>query len=644
MKRIFLIGILPFFLLTACDKWLDIVPEEDMTTIDTDFETRDEAENWLLSCHMFLQKTIPGFEYNEAFVGSDELVAGDFLLNRPLGFEGLKIAAGLQNSLNPYCDIWSQKDAYKDGRTDYYTAINMCNIFISKIDQVNNLDDSYKREWKAEIQALKAYYYFELVRHYGPIILVPENIDPNVPVEEMKVPRSPVDACFKAIVDLCDEAAKNLTPFNSKETDHRTFFNKEAALALKARALLYQASDLFNGNSDYANFTNKNGEPLFSTTRDEKKWRLAAEAAEEAIRVCLENGKHLVNDRTGNTPLQTTMANIEASVQTFNYTSDEALLMFKGAGNSVLYNYILPKIKSDKTNYLSGTSLAPSMKAVKMFYTEHGVPIDQDSKYHPNPYILIKETDPKYTDVVGLDMDILALHCNREPRFYANIAADRCYWRQGRTLSDLRLVEAYKGEEFGLKEKVIDPRSPQNLSGYWVKKWLSSKAALTNYASDVKAMGMDPYPVIRMAELYLIAAEAWTECGELEKAYENLNVVRERAGIPSVQEAWTNYAKSPKHLTKEGMREIVRQEWNIEFIFENMRFWNLRRWKTASIELNEKQYGWNVLGTTAAAFYNDNNGEIIVNSGKKFVAPRDYFWPIRSEETQISGCVQNPGW
>ena len=55
-------------------------------------------------------------------------------------------------------------------------------------------------------------------------------------------------------------------------------------------------------------------------------------------------------------------------------------------------------------------------------------------------------------------------------------------------------------------------------------------------------------------------------------------------------------------------------------------------------------YGWNVTGTTSASFYNNFQGPVVVKSDLRFVAPRDYFWPIRSEEVLTSGCVQNPGW
>ena len=154
----------PLFLFSACDSWLDIVPEEDMTTLDTEFETREVAEDWLRSCYMFLQDPVPSVASNEAFLGADEFVAGDYVKSiidyyqKPV-FSGVMIAQGMQNSLEPYSDRWSKKVGTTTslaGRTDYYTAINMCNVFISKIDQVYNLEAAEKRERKGEVMALKA--------------------------------------------------------------------------------------------------------------------------------------------------------------------------------------------------------------------------------------------------------------------------------------------------------------------------------------------------------------------------------------------------------------------------------------------------------------------------------------------------------
>ena len=646
MKRLIYSLLVYSFLFTACDSWLDVVLENDITTIDTDFETRDEANNWLESCYSFIMNKY-SIRESPGLLGADEMIWCDYLTSGyNWTFKNTFIPIGMQNSLDPYCDTWLQVvvNGSEKGRTDYYTAISMCNTFIAKIDQVYNMEEYEKIEWKAEVKALKAYYYLEMVRQYGPIILVPENIDPNAAIEVMKEPRCHVDTCFNAIVNLCDEVAEILPHFNQKKTNRRTYFNKEAVLALKARALLYQASDLFNGNPDYASFTNKRGEPLFSTVKDREKWRRAAEAAEEAIKVCLDGGRKLVDDQSASTELQTHMLNIEASTQVYNYTNDEVLWMIK---TDAIWNYTLPSLNTDPYQKLMGTTIAPTMKMVEMFYTINGLPISQDPTYGGgNIYNLTKETDPKYTDVVVLNEDIPVLHTRREPRFYANIAADRCYWRLGRNVDNLYKVEAYQGENFGLKAQRLTSTVPENLTGYWIKKWSCSRATLFDYASTESALGVNPFPAIRMAELYLIAAEAWNEYLDAPNAqvYDNLDEVRKRAGIPSVRESWAMARDKNKVNTQNGMRDIIRQEWNVEFAFEGVRFWNLRRWKTAYIELNEKIYGWNVTGNNKNSFYNNGKGPVVVDSKRKFLAPRDYFWPIRSEETMISGCVQNPGW
>ncbi len=646
-KKILIALLLPLFLSTSCSNWLDVVPEGDITTIDSDFETYSGAEDWLQSCYVFLQ-----FPYilanNVAFWGSDEMVADDYLLNSADHPSDLDILAGRQNVLNPYDDCWFTFDGIK--RDDYYTAIVMCNHFITRIDNVYNLEEVDKRERKAEVKALKAFFYFEMVRRYGPVIIVPENLDPNQDVEKLKLPRSHVDTCFNYIVRLCDEAAPDLPNAKQKVSNRKAYFNKEAAMALKARALVYQASDLFNGNPDYANFKNKDGEPLFSDKKDPEKWKRAADAAIAVIDYSRqEGGATLKQGALGNTPLQSTMLDIEQSVQTFNFVNDEALWMVKTySGGPQIYEYTMPNYDDGSYHSLPGACYVPTMKMVEMFYTENGLPIDQDLQWvgSGNPYAISEETDPKYTDVVALNEPIIMLHRKREPRFYADIAADRCYWRLGPTAGNLHKIEAYQGEDWGLKTTTLNALMAQNITGYWLKKWCSSKATLSAHQGNLSSLGDSPFPVFRLAEMYLIAAEALNEykAAPDQEVYDYLNVVRRRAGIPDVEVAWKNAKEPDKVKTQTGMRDIIRQEWNIEFAFEGYRYWNVRRWKIANIELNEKVFGWNVVGNNVNSFYNNGKGPIIVYSGNKFVAPRDYLYPIRSEEVQRAGCVQNPGW
>ena len=204
------------------------------------------------------------------------------------------------------------------------------------------------------------------------------------------------------------------------------------------------------------------------------------------------------------------------------------------------------------------------------------------------------------------------------------------------------LVEAHKGEDFGTSEDVVSSNSYQNVNGYWVKKHTYSNLQTRSYGVGVD----ETFPVIRLAELYLIQAEAWNEYeGPSEKVYDPLNKVRERAGIPDVETSWRSYSNQPSKVeTKEGMRDIIRQEINIELAFEGHRFFNLRRWKTAHEELNYRPMGWNILGEDWDTFYNRQQGPIPVETERKFTAPRDYLFPLRAEEILISGMVQNPGW
>ncbi|MFR7809188.1 MAG: RagB/SusD family nutrient uptake outer membrane protein [Butyricimonas faecihominis] len=90
-----------------------------------------------------------------------------------------------------------------------------------------------------------------------------------------------------------------------------------------------------------------------------------------------------------------------------------------------------------------------------------------------------------------------------------------------------------------------------------------------------------------------------------------------------------------------GMREIIRQEWNIEFAFRGRRFWNLRRWLIAAEELNSSLLGWNILGKDADSFYNNYAGPVVVWSQRKFVA-REIIcshWRARSYDFRL--CTES---
>lgn len=342
------------------------------------------------------------------------------------------------------------------------------------------------------------------------------------------------------------------------------------------------------------------------------------------------------------------MSDIEASVYS-RFNNQEFLLEWKYPDQ--FYMYILPRLIGDPVNYESSAMgcLSPSMKMVEMYYTVNGLPIESDMTWnYSNRYKLGFESSRAYEDVVALNSTIVNLHLAREPRFYACIAGDRMYWQRGTNTGNVDfnlLVEAHKDEEpWGTQADFLVSNDWQNINGYWLKKHLFSWLATQNYAGGLQN---ESAPIIRLAEVYLMQAEAWNEYLEQpdNRVYDPLDKVRERAGILPVREAWRTYSNNPAKVdSKVGMRDIIHQEYNIEFAFEGHRYWNIRRWLKAQQVMNEKQYGWNILGTSAQTFYNNEEGPSVVWSKNKFVAPRDYFDPLNAEEILISGMVQNPGW
>src|SRR5690606_40328861 len=137
--------------------------------------------------------------------------------------------------------------------------------------------------WKAEARFLRAYFYANLMMQYGPVILMPEELlAPDATIEEISLPRNTYDECVEYVVSEINTAIPDLpmTPVNTREWGR---INRGMALAFKSRVLLYAASPLFNGNTDYADFKNLDGTVLVNQQYDANKWKLAADAAKEII-------------------------------------------------------------------------------------------------------------------------------------------------------------------------------------------------------------------------------------------------------------------------------------------------------------------------------------------------------------------------
>lgn len=619
----------------GCRKYLDIVPD-NVATIDNAFKMRADAEKYLFTCY----NNLPQFGNEGAdpgFMTGDEFATVYPVLGNING--GLyRIARGEQNIVSPIANYWDSK---------YFQALRECNIFLENIDKVRDLTDFEKKRWVAEVKFLKAYYHYSLVRMYGPIPIVKKNLPISASVEEVKVKRQHVDSVFNYTVSLIDEAVQDLPVILPNEFAELGRITKPIALAIKAEILTTAASPLYNGNQNYANFKNKDNEPLFSNTASAEKWQRAAQACREAIDASEANGHKLYEfvPRSVTTKVSDStrrLMSIRAAV-----TDKWNVELIWGASNSTggggrgfqsLSQARLSPFTGTIPNESIGSMLAPPIHIAEMFYSNNGVPIDEDKSYkYGTRFTALRKALKSERYYIKEGYTTVQLNFDREPRFYADMGFDGGIWfGQGKNDDDNTWVLEGKLGQTGGRQGA----SLYSVTGYWPKKLANYNNTINDPAQQYSVEGY-PFPIMRLADLYLLYAEALNESqGPSAEVYGWIDKVRARAGLQGVVESWTKYSNKPsKFSSKDGLREIIQRERLIELVFEGKRFWDLRRWKVAENYLQRSVNGWDIAQREAANYYRVK--PIYTSS----FSLKDYFWPISENSLIVNpNLVQNPGW
>lgn len=617
--------------LSACKKnYLDIVPD-NVATLDNAFANRNEAEKYLFTCYAYLpQEGHP--DKNPGFSGGDEAWTYWPMSEDYFFLDAYNIARGDQSKSSPYMNYWDNFDS-----KNLWQGIRSCNIFLQNLDAVVDLQPYLKTRWIAEAKFLKAYFHWYLFRMYGPIPIADIALPVTASADEVKVYRQPVDSVVHYISNLLDSAAAGddntgLPLMITSSSTEQGRITKPAALAIKARLLVTAASPLFNGNNDFAGMNDANGKPLFNNTYDPAKWTKAAAACKTALDAATRAGIQLYyfNSALYQTdPFTQTEMNIRNAV--CEKWNQELIwgLTTGGSPTSWLQQYAIPQLDANNINLSLKGKLAPPLKMAELFYTKNGVPIDEDKTWdYTNRFNLrtVSSTDSGMQN----GYTTIGLHFDREKRFYADMAFDGSTWFMKNGNYN---VQSKSGQYSGKKQSRL-----YSVTGYYTKKIVNWNLVFSSTNLTVESY---PWPVMRLADLYLLYAEALNETGDQTTALSYIDPIRARAGLPSVADAWTNYSTNPtKYTTQDGLRGIIRQERLIEMAFEGSRFWDLRRWKTAPQTLSEPIYGWDILQST----YEDYNRKVLLYS-PRFVAPRDYFWPIKEYDLQINpNLIQNAGW
>ncbi|KAB6148801.1 RagB/SusD family nutrient uptake outer membrane protein [Bacteroides xylanisolvens] len=581
-KYLTFLGVGLLFMASACNDGYEKEPVEHFT-LDYLFSKADSAG---IQARYFLNNI-----YYEHLPSGYNRINGDFLdaasddaisinNNEP---EIYKLFMGRYSAVSRLTDMeWG----------GYYQGIRKANILINNIDVVpfnltyiNVLGETKPLNYtmKAEARFLRAHFYFELVKRYGGVPLIGDNV--YVLGDDVQLPRNTFAQCIDYIVRELDEIKDDLRSLPMADaTEFAHAPTKEACLAMKARVLLYAASPLFNEKPLEAG-----NELIGYPSYDSGRWNLAAQAAKDLIDQYGPKGKGTLN-------LAQDYRNIFVD---FYGGNNPELIFFRPVG----------KNKSIETangplgfsgNSLGNGNTNPTQNLVESFLMKDGT-----------KYVSTSVDDP---------------FKNRDPRLDFTILHHGSHWLN--TTLDTQVGGTH------------NPSGAQySRTCYYMAKFMKDYQTSSNYEDNIHLWVM-----YRYGEVLLNYAEALNEVALAGGTIDNKEVLnsliqlRKRAGIEPGNENYYGLP-APQNYDAAEMREIIRNERRIEMAFEEQRYWDIRRWRIAEDIFKEPLKGLNIQVVGNKTIYNE------VNVLSAEFDTKRYFYPIPYSEVIKNGnMIQNPNW
>ncbi|SEJ16175.1 Starch-binding associating with outer membrane [Dyadobacter sp. SG02] len=564
---------------------LDITPDGRITLEDA-FKTQELTEAYLNTVYERLRKYGCNYHYYtflSAF-GDDSHESNYPEQNFPVA---KYITGNISAASNPLDNEGSTTLSYND-RNWYeraWVGIRRANVFLEHISDENVPEAGYRGRLIAEGKVLRAHYYLDLLKNYGPMPIIDKDITQQEDFSDIK--RNTFQECVNFIVKDCDEAIADANlPYRVTSEAERGRMTKAVAYAVKSQALLFNASPQWNPDNDAV------------------KWQAAAKAGKEALQALEGNGFQLFNSYEHFFITKPDLAQSPNDKETLFEINDwgYAGQTYRRFGNILFLMHMIPDFGPEKAGN------CPSQELVDTYEMKNGeIAItgytDED---HLKPII---NPASGYDDQKPYE--------NRDPRFYATV------WYNGALYGNINgvqtYIEAFKGGKHGISG--VKQRTP---TGYYMRKFVDP-------AVRSAAAGTTTYRLFRLAEIYMNLAEAENEAnGPTADAYQAINTVRKRAGMPPL----------PAGLTKDQLRERIRRERRVEFALEENRFYDVKRWKI--LDKAGKI-------TSGMAWTRRPDGtltnERIVTIRRQSWQDRFLLFPLPlSEITRIPGMTQNPGW
>ncbi|MDI1323908.1 MAG: RagB/SusD family nutrient uptake outer membrane protein [Algoriphagus sp.] len=479
-----------------------------------------------------------------------------------------------------------------------------------------------------EAKFLRAYYYQQLSRYYGgvPILERPYELGE----ETYDVPRNKYEEVVNFMVKDLDEAAALL---KGKSTISGRA-NEISALALKARVLLYAASDLHDASTAkakspvLASYSNIEFIAYTSGNRTER-WQKAQAAAKAVLDMTTGNQMGLSGPVSREVGIQNYINNSMA-----RSGGEKEILLGRYFINAKTENGGRQGLFNGPNGYNNWAGNTPVQLLVDDYEMMDGTKFSWQNEEHAK-----------------------APYKNRDARFYASILYDGSQWKPRSSANspkdplgqiqtgryDVVNSSGAKVTHFGLdtRNSSIEDWNG-SYTGYYIRKFTDANPAIV----DQNTWQQVPWPVLRYTEAVLNYVEASIELGQEVEARNWLNQIRFRVGMPAITDSG------------EALKNRYRNERRIEMAYEEQRYHDVRRWMIAESTLGRKANGISITGTLKdgkslsvykydTEYYNYVYKVIEMDPGKENRAWVDklYLLPIhRDEMNRNKLLIQNPGY
>lgn len=576
MKKNILTFLSAGLLTLACQNPLDVTPDGKITLGDV-FSDEVRTEAFLNTVYSYIPWYYTGYNEWSFLAGATDEAQDAEVGNNP-GIVSNWITGSLTPSYNPLAyGHHSNVDYYPT----FWSGIGYANIFLANIDGAAVTSNTIRSRLKAEALLLRSFYYLELIKQFGPMPIAEKPFDNAF--NYVGLVRPAFQECTDFIVKSCNEVIANPDlPLRITQPTENIRFSKAVAYAIRSQVLLYNAS------------------PLWNPGNDTDKWQAAAAAAREALEALTAGGQYALAPDYGDYFLNRADYNTSPRDRETIY---ERLSAFP---------FSVMSIPSKPGTWKLGA--CPTQELVDSY----------DMQETGEPAILGYEDEEHLKPVVNRasGYDENNPYEGRDPRFYATV------WHNGALYDNIagsiHTLETYVG---GADQLLKSPPNRTNThTGYYLRK----------FVDPALQAGQDQTPSwkkYRLGEIYLNLAEAENEAaGPTEIAYNAINAIRRRAGMPDI----------PAGLSREEFRERARRERRVELVWEEHRFWDVRRWKI--LDKTDKL-------VTGMEIIKKGEGEFVYS---RFVTERRNAWqdkyrifPIPITDASIIPDFtenQNPGW